>query len=77
MTALFFTTVWLFSLSLLSTIVTGFVARPDQRIVAMGDLHGDLANTLRILKFTGLVDDDAAWSGGDTIWVQTASETTH
>lgn len=43
------------------------------RIVAMGDLHGDLANTLAIMKHTGLVDDQGHWAGGNTIFVQTVS----
>ncbi|KAI8149538.1 Metallo-dependent phosphatase-like protein [Fennellomyces sp. T-0311] len=42
-----------------------------QRIVAMGDLHGDLSNTLQIMKFSNIIDDDGHWAGGDTIFVQT------
>ncbi|ORY91013.1 Metallo-dependent phosphatase-like protein [Syncephalastrum racemosum] len=60
--------VWLIGLILLSTIASGLTVRPDQRIVATGDLHGDLDNTLRILQFTGLVNSDATWTAGDTIW---------
>lgn len=43
----------------------------DRRIVALGDLHGDLANTLEILKFSKIIDEDNHWIGGDTIFVQT------
>ncbi|OBZ83600.1 hypothetical protein A0J61_08350 [Choanephora cucurbitarum] len=43
----------------------------DRRIVALGDLHGDLPNTLEILKFSHLIDDDHHWIGGDAIFVQT------
>ncbi|CEI92812.1 hypothetical protein RMCBS344292_07062 [Rhizopus microsporus] len=43
----------------------------DRRIVAMGDLHGDLANTLSILKFSKIIDDDQRWIAGNTILVQT------
>jgi hypothetical protein len=42
-----------------------------RRIVAMGDLHGDLHNTKKILRLAGLINDKDQWSGGDTIYVQT------
>jgi hypothetical protein len=45
----------------------------ERRIVALGDLHGDLANTLDILKFSNIIDEDHHWIGGDTIFVQTVS----
>lgn len=45
----------------------------DRRIVALGDLHGDLPNTLAILKFSNIIDDDHHWIGGDAIFVQTVS----
>lgn len=43
----------------------------NRRIVAMGDLHGDLSNTLSILKFSKIIDEDHHWIAGDTILVQT------
>ncbi|KAI8980937.1 Metallo-dependent phosphatase-like protein [Pilobolus umbonatus] len=43
----------------------------NRRIVALGDLHGDLPNTLSILKFSHLIDEDHHWIGNDTILVQT------
>ncbi|KAI9280665.1 Metallo-dependent phosphatase-like protein [Sporodiniella umbellata] len=43
----------------------------SRRIVAMGDLHGDLAKTLSILQFSGIIDDNQHWIAGDTIFVQT------
>jgi hypothetical protein len=46
-------------------------ARAEQRIVAIGDLHGDLVNTRAVLKLVGVIDDQGHWSGGDTILVQT------
>lgn len=45
----------------------------DRRIVALGDLHGDLPNTLAILKFANIIDEDHHWIGGDAIFVQTVS----
>jgi len=41
-----------------------------ERIVAVGDLHGDYAHFVRILKETGIVDGDIHWSGGKTHLVQ-------
>jgi hypothetical protein len=41
------------------------------RIVAVGDLHGDMAASLRILRMAGLVDKSSQkWVGGDSILVQ-------
>ncbi|CDH59298.1 serine threonine protein [Lichtheimia corymbifera JMRC:FSU:9682] len=54
---------------LVFSLVVHAVTEP--RIVAMGDLHGDLNNTLTIMRFAGLIDQDNRWSGGDTIFVQT------
>jgi hypothetical protein len=41
------------------------------RIVAIGDLHGDYDNYLAALRAAGLVDRKGKWSGGDTHFVQT------
>lgn len=66
---------WLASLSVLVfSLVVHAVTEP--RIVAMGDLHGDLNNTLTIMRFAGLIDQDNRWSGGDTIFVQTVNSYT-
>jgi len=42
-----------------------------ERIVAVGDLHGDYENLVDILKGTGLVDEGLHWAGGLTHLVQT------
>lgn len=47
---------------------------PD-RVVAIGDLHADLPAALATLRMAGLVDAQAAWSGGETILVQTGDTT--
>jgi hypothetical protein len=44
-------------------------ARP-QRIVAVGDLHGDYQAWLQIARAAGLIDANGHWSGGKTILVQ-------
>lgn len=41
------------------------------RIVAVGDLHGDLAQAEAALQLAGVLGPDGAWAGGDTILVQT------
>lgn len=42
-----------------------------EKIVAVGDLHGDCDNFIVILKGTGLIDDNLRWSAGKTHLVQT------
>lgn len=42
-----------------------------ERIVAVGDLHGDYENYLATLRAAGLVDRKDKWSGGATHLVQT------
>ena len=42
-----------------------------QRIVAVGDLHGDFAAWTAIARAAGLVDVKGHWAGGKTILVQT------
>ena len=43
---------------------------PD-RIIAIGDLHGDYEAYIEILGRAGLIDKKQRWSGGDDILVQT------
>ncbi|MBN2206247.1 MAG: metallophosphoesterase [Candidatus Aminicenantes bacterium] len=42
-----------------------------ERIVAVGDLHGDYDNFVDIMKATGMVDERLHWAGGRTHFVQT------
>jgi hypothetical protein len=42
-----------------------------RRIVAVGDVHGDLAATRAVLRLAGVIDENDRWSGGDTVLVQT------
>lgn len=44
--------------------------RPTQRLVAVGDLHGDYDAWLQIARAAGLVDADGHWIGGNAILVQ-------
>lgn len=51
------------------------ISRPaPERIVAIGDLHGDLDVTRRALRLAGAIDDKDAWSGGGLDLVQTGDE---
>ncbi len=47
---------------------------PD-RLVAVGDLHGDVEASLAVLRLSGLVDAAGAWSGGANWLVQTGDIT--
>ena len=42
-----------------------------QRVVAIGDLHGDLEATRAALRMAGAMDDRDRWIGGDLVVVQT------
>jgi hypothetical protein len=51
------------------------VAAPaPARIVAIGDLHGDLEATKRVLRLAGATDAKGAWVGGKLLVVQTGDE---
>lgn len=45
-----------------------------QRIVAIGDLHGDLAATRAALRLAGAIDEGDRWAGGTTVLVQTGDQ---
>ncbi len=46
-------------------------AGQEGRIVAVGDLHGDLSNALSVLRLAGLVNEQGYWIGGKATLVQT------
>ncbi|MBU8870733.1 MAG: metallophosphoesterase [Gemmatimonadales bacterium] len=45
-----------------------------QRIVAIGDLHGDLQATRSALRLGGAIDEQDRWIGGDLVVVQTGDQ---
>ena len=45
-----------------------------QRIVAIGDLHGDLNATRTALRLGGAIDEHDQWVGGETVLVQTGDQ---
>lgn len=48
------------------------VSKPaPERVVAIGDLHGDLDATRRAFRLAGAIDDRDAWIGGKLVLVQT------
>ncbi len=49
----------------------GLTYPAPRRLVAFGDVHGDIDATKRALKLAGATDDDGAWVGGDLFVVQT------
>ena len=44
------------------------------RLVAIGDLHGDLDATRAALRLAGAIDDKDRWSGGKLVVVQTGDQ---
>ena len=44
------------------------------RVVAIGDVHGDLAGTRAALKLAGAIDDEDEWIGGKLVVVQTGDQ---
>ncbi len=42
-----------------------------ERIVAVGDVHGDYEQFAAVLRSAGVIDDDGDWTGGKTHLVQT------
>ncbi|XP_050224909.1 shewanella-like protein phosphatase 1 [Mercurialis annua] len=49
-----------------------YVSAPGRRIIAIGDLHGDLDQARRALDLAGVLnyDGDDLWIGGETVLVQ-------
>jgi len=51
------------------------LSRPaPERLVAIGDLHGDLDKARRALRLAGAIDASDAWVGGKLVVVQTGDE---
>jgi hypothetical protein len=42
-----------------------------ERVVAIGDIHGDVAAARSALRLAGLISQEGAWIGGSTVLVQT------
>jgi hypothetical protein len=64
-----------FAIILLAMAMSGALCAEDTwkgvgRIVAVGDVHGDLAQFTAVLRSAGVIDRDSNWSGGKTHLVQ-------
>jgi len=46
-----------------------------ERVVAIGDLHGDYAQYIKVMQSAGLLNKSGKWSGGKTHLVQTGDIT--
>ncbi len=57
--------------SLLLGDVSGHRIQHSTRIVAVGDLHGDIGNAQKVLEMARVVDSDGMWSGEVDFFVQT------
>lgn len=49
---------------------------PAQRLIAIGDLHGDLAKARAALQVAQVIDENDHWVGGETVVVQVIMPTT-
>jgi hypothetical protein len=62
-----------------ATAATAAIEPPSRlpappRIVAIGDLHGDLEATRAALRLAGAIDDKDRWAGGNLMVVQTGDQ---
>ncbi len=51
-----------------------FIEAVPERMVAIGDVHGDLEATRAALQLAGAIDADDQWIGGDMVLVQTGDQ---
>lgn len=46
----------------------------SERIIALGDIHGDYELAIKLLKIARVIDDSVNWIGGDTTVVQVGDQ---
>ncbi len=51
-----------------------FIPAAPARIVAIGDVHGDLEATREALRLAGAIDETDTWIGGDLVVMQTGDQ---
>jgi len=51
-----------------------YVLPAAPRVVAIGDLHGDIAATRQVLELAGALDASGHWAGGKLVVVQTGDQ---
>ncbi len=59
---------------LLLALLTACGSDAPVRIVAFGDVHGDMAATRRALRLAGAIDDNDRWIGANLVVVQTGDQ---
>jgi len=59
----------------LALVLAAGPAGQAPRIVAVGDIHGDVESFTSLLRQAGLVDPNGAWAGGSTTLIQTGDYT--
>ncbi len=59
------------TVAVLAALASASYGLAGERIVAIGDIHGEYDGFVSILQSAGLVDDDVNWIGGETTLVQT------
>src|SRR5688572_10201955 len=55
----------------LTLLLVAAIQRPAERIVAVGDVHGDLQRFSGMLQKAGLIDQTGQWTGGKATLVLT------
>src|SRR5688500_5068937 len=63
------------AIALLCAPSTSLVAQGASRIVAIGDIHGEIDGFKRILQAAGLAEANGKWTGGRTQLIQTGDYT--
>ena len=53
---------------------TRWMPGAGQDVIAIGDLHGDLAATIQALRLAGVIDVNRRWAGGETVVVQVGDQ---
>lgn len=61
-------------LLLLALALTLSACGSPRRVVAFGDVHGDLSAARAALRLAGAIDDSDQWIGGDLVVVQTGDQ---
>ncbi|HCQ02865.1 MAG TPA: hypothetical protein DIT99_20230 [Candidatus Latescibacteria bacterium] len=61
---------WLGCLIALSILVSPAISQEHARIVAIGDVHGDVDALVSILRKADVIDARNQWIGGKTVLVQ-------
>src|SRR5690242_2008709 len=61
----------LITLIITASIIGWPAVAANERIVAIGDVHGDLDDFVALLQRTSILDTNRHWSGRNTILVQT------